>query len=377
VNEKNFIVACTFSRRVSQSKSRLIFGCGLAESGGVMMARKKRVEAHSDDIIEMAFEIARLRRLDERLTTLQRQGRIGFHGSTLGEEACVVGCGFALRPDDWVFPALRQNAIMLHRGFALDRYLAQDFGCALDDMHGRQMPTHNASREVCQVSWSSCIGNQVPQAVGAAYAARALGHTQITVGFMGDGATSEADFHCAMTFAGVWKVPCVLICQNNQWAISEPLERQTRVTELYRKAEAYGVRGVRCNGQDVQTVRDTVHEAAERARRGEGPTFVELVTFRVGPHSTSDDPSVYRDEVKAKAWFADNDPLLLAMDAAQRHPAFSRAAFDAKMSAFEISLDAALRKLEAVGLPEKSTLFEDVYAEETWHLIEQKMDLLS
>src|SRR5262249_36534552 len=123
----------------------------------------------------MTLAMARLRRIDERMIALQRQGRLGFHGSALGEEACVIGCAFALPPEDWVFPALRQGAIMLHRGFPLVAYLAQSFGCTLDELKGRQMPAHFSSRSVNQVSWSSCIGNQFPQAVGAAFAARYRG----------------------------------------------------------------------------------------------------------------------------------------------------------------------------------------------------------
>jgi len=326
-------------------------------------------------VIDMAFEIARLRRLDERMIALQRQGRIGFHGSALGEEACIIGTAFALQPEDWVFPALRQGAIMLHRDFPLDLYLAQSFGCELDATHGRQMPCHQSGRSVNQVSWSSCIGNQIPQAVGAAFAARAQGDTRAIVGFMGDGATSEADFHYAMTFAGVWKVPVVLVCQNNQWAISEPVSSQTLVTEIYKKAEAYGFPGVRCNGQDVVEVHDTMKIALDRARAGKGPTFVELLTFRVGAHSTSDDPSVYRDEAAAKLWFVDNDPLTLALARARKVKKFDQKAFDARLAEFDRELMSTLERLEKLAPPALSTMLDDVYSDEPWHLAEQREEL--
>ncbi len=319
--------------------------------------------------------MARLRRIDERLIALQRQGRVGFHGSALGEEACVIGAAFALQPDDWVFPALRQGAIMLHRGYPLDHYLAQSFGCVLDELHGRQMPAHFASRSVNQVSWSSCIGNQLPQAVGAAYAARALGQARAVMGFIGDGATSEADFHCALTFAGVWRVPCVLVCQNNQWAISEPVERQTVVTELHKKAEAYGLPGIRCDGQDVLAVHETLARALDRARRGDGPTFVELLTFRVGAHSTSDDPSVYRDEAAAKAWFAEHDPLTLLLARLEKARGFDADAHRQRLIAFDRELDETLRRVEALGAPDLASMFDDVYAERSWNLEEQRAEL--
>jgi pyruvate dehydrogenase E1 component alpha subunit len=337
---------------------------------------KKRASALTPAVLaEMTLEMARLRRIDERLITLQRQGRIGFHGSALGEEACVIGTAFGLQPQDWVFPALRQGAIMLHRGFSLETYLAQSFGCASDEQKGRQMPAHFMSRSVNQVSWSSCIGNQIPQAVGAAFAAKQRGDNVVCVGFMGDGATSEADFHYAMTFAGVWKVPCILVCQNNQWAISEPLDRQTRVTELWRKAEAYGLEGIRCDGQDVEAVYSTIRGAADKARAGGGATFVELLTYRVGPHSTSDDPSVYRDEAITKKWLTENDPIQNAL--ARCGGALGAERLQQEVARFDLVLEAALAKVEAMALPGRESMLQDVYKDLPWHLREQQDELLA
>lgn len=323
----------------------------------------------------MTVEMARLRRIDERLINLQRQGRVGFHGSALGEEACVIGTAFALAPQDWVFPALRQGAIMLHRGFSLETYLAQSFGVMKDELKGRQMPAHFSSRSVNQVSWSSCIGNQIPQAVGAAYAARYRGDDVVCVGFMGDGATSEADFHYAMTFAGVWQVPCLLICQNNQWAISEPVTAQSAEPEMHKKAQAYGVEGVRVDGQDVEAVYDAVKNAADKARKGQGPTFLELLTLRVGAHSTSDDPSVYRDEVATRRWFHENDPIKRAL--ARLAGVLDEAALAEQMAKFEGELDKTLSAVEAMELPPRASILDDVYEAMPWNLREQRAELLA
>src|SRR5690606_21330071 len=146
-----------------------------------------------------------------RMMTLQRQGRIGFYGACTGQEAAFLGVAMALKPTDWIFQALRESSAMLLRGFPLVPYLAQVFGNPLDETKGRQMPSHPASRSVNQVSWGSCIGTQLPQAVGAAMAAKLKGDDAVMLACMGDGATSSADFHTAMNFAGVWKVPVVFL----------------------------------------------------------------------------------------------------------------------------------------------------------------------
>ncbi|HKQ71782.1 MAG TPA: thiamine pyrophosphate-dependent enzyme, partial [Polyangiaceae bacterium] len=163
--------------------------------------------------LRMHREMARVRRLDQRMVTLQRQGRVGFYGACTGQEAAVVGAGLAVGHDDWVFPALRENAVMIVRGFPLALYAAQIYGTSADVLKGRQMPAHPSSRSVNQVSWSSCIGTQLPQAVGAAWAAKLKGDPVVVLAFLGDGATSAADFHAALNFAGVFHLPVVFVCQ--------------------------------------------------------------------------------------------------------------------------------------------------------------------
>src|ERR1019366_3765160 len=195
--------------------------------------------------------------------------------------AVPIATGLACGPDDWVFPALREQSIMLVRGFPLRAFVAQVFGNAGDGLKGRQMPSHPSGRAVHQVSWSSCIGPQIPQAVGAAWAMRARKSTAATIGFMGDGATSQADFHAAMNFAGVWKVPCVLVCQNNHWSISVPAERQTASRTFAVKARAYGVPGLRVDGNDLLA----------------GPS-------RVGPPPRRRDPARCRSQAEVEEWAA-------------------------------------------------------------------------
>jgi pyruvate dehydrogenase E1 component alpha subunit len=329
----------------------------------------------SEEAVLRAYrEVRRLRLLDARMVALQRQGRVGFYGAAQGQEAVPVATGLALEADDWVFPALREQSIMLVRGFPLSAFVAQIFGNSGDVLQGRQMPSHQSGRAVNQVSWSSCTGSQLPQAVGAAWAMRAHKSTAIAVAFCGDGATSQADFHTAMNFAGVWSVPCVIICQNNHWSISVPTERQTASRTIAVKARAYGIPGVRVDGNDLLATYAVVRDALDRARSGGGPTFVEAVTYRMGPHSTSDDPSRYRADAEVAAW-AHKDPL----DRLRRHLVSMELLTDARDAALEVELtaeiDAAVNEVERMPPPERASLTNDVYAEPPWHLREQLQEL--
>ena len=259
---------------------------------------------------------------------------------------------------------------MLVRGFPLTAFVAQVFANAGDVLKGRQMPSHQSARAVNQVSWSSCIGSQLPQAVGAAWAMRARGTAAVSVGFLGDGATSQGDFHAAMNLAGVWKVPCVLVCQNNQYSISVPTEKQTASRTLAVKARAYGLPGVRVDGNDLLAVVKVVTEALTRARGGGGATFIEAVTYRMGPHSTSDDPTRYRSKAEVESW-ARKDPL----DRLRRHMVTLGLVTEESDAELERTLTAeivaAIDAVEPLPAPGRESLLADVYAEPPWHLREQ------
>ncbi len=314
------------------------------------------------EILERAYrEMHRVRLLDARMTALQRQGRVGFYGAAHGQEAVPIATALAMRDEDWVFPALREQSVMLVRGFPLRTFVAQIFGNSGDVLKGRQMPSHMSGRAVHQVSWSSCIGTQLPHAIGAAWAMLARKTGAVAVAFLGDGATSHGDFHAAMTFAAAWKAPAVLVCQNNQWSISVPVERQTAARTLAIKARAYGIPGVRVDGNDVLAVYAAVRTALDRARAGQGTTFIEAVTYRMGPHSTSDDPTLYRSESDKIAWAA-KDPL----DRLRRHLAGLGLVSDASDAALRAELAAeiasAIDASEALPPPALETLVEDVYA---------------
>src|ERR1043165_2067667 len=214
----------------------------------------------------------RIRVTDARMMALQRQGRIGFYGEAMGQEAAVVGSAAATRPDDWIVPALREAGVGLYRGMTLDSYIAQIFGNGADPSKGRQLPCHPCDRERHYVVMSSCVSTQIPHAVGIAMAMKISGDRgKVAFGYMGDGGTSEGDFHVALNFAGVSKAPVVLICQNNQWAISTPGSLQTAAETIALKGLGYGVEAIRVDGNDVLAVHHAVTYAADKARRGDGP----------------------------------------------------------------------------------------------------------
>jgi pyruvate dehydrogenase E1 component alpha subunit/2-oxoisovalerate dehydrogenase E1 component alpha subunit len=319
-------------------------------------------------------EMKRLRLIDARMILLQRQGRVGFYGACTGQEAVPIATALAIRAQDWVFQALRESSMMLVRGLPLSTYLSQVFGNAGDILKGRMQPSHMSSRQVRQVSWSSCIGTQLPQAVGAAWAAKIRGDDIVVVTFIGDGGTSEADFHNALNFAGVYRVPCVIICQNNHFAISVRSQQQSASATFAVKGRAYGVPSRRIDGNDVLAVYQAVSEAHARARRGEGPTFLEAVTYRVAAHSTSDDPSRYRTQEEVDEWLK-RDPV----QALRRHLVHLGLLDDAADKALEDELNAeiaaAVTEAESHPPPPRDSLFDDVYATMPWHIEEQR-DLL-
>ncbi len=303
------------------------------------------------------------RALDQRMLNLQRQGRIGFYGTAKGQEGAVLGSGAAFEEQDWLFPALREGAIALWRGMQLEHYIAQCFGNGADVTLGRQMPCHYSDGPTRYVSLSSPIGTQISHAAGAARAVQVKGEThRIVGGWMGDGATSSNDFHAGMNFAGVWKSPIVFVCQNNQWAISVPAAAQTASETFAIKAEAYGMPGLRVDGNDVLACYHATKLATDRARRGEGPTFIEMLTFRLGGHSSSDDPTKYRDESIAKTW-EKRDPLERHRTWLVNRGDWSEERQDDYLADAGKTITEAIHRVEEAGPVPVETLFTDVWAE--------------
>ena len=345
------------------------------DSPMLSVVKEKAAALTASDKLAIYRAMMTIRVLDDRMMTLQRQGRIGFYGACTGQEAAAVASAYALEKTDWIFPGLREAGVMLMRGFPMVPYLCQIFGNSGDVTKGRQMPSHQASRSVNQVSWSSVIGTQIPHAVGAAWAAKLKKEKTVVMAFFGDGATSSADFHVAMNFAGVFKVPVVLVCQNNHWSISIPTDKQTASESLAIKAKAYGFPGIKIDGNDALAVYATAREAVERARAGGGPTLIEAETYRMGAHSSSDDPTRYRDQKEVELWKA-RDPIDRMRGLLGEEKLWDAAKESALKDELLAQVNEAIKTAEALPPPERRTLFDDVYAELPWHLKEQRDELL-
>ena len=325
------------------------------------------------DELRRLFRAMTLQRiLDDRMIRMQRVGRIGFYLTCTGEEAVPYGTAHALRDGDWIFSAYRETGAALYRGYPLRTFMNQMFGNAEDTVKGRQMPVHHTARNINFVSISSPVGSQIPNAVGAAWAAKLQKKDDVVVGFFGEGATSTPTFHVSANFAAIYKIPVILICRNNGWAISVPRERQTASPTFAQKAIAYGLEGVLVDGNDVLAMIHAVREAAARARRGEGATLIEARTYRIGAHSTSDDPSVYRDPAEPSEWKS-RDPIHRLRDYMKARGELPDDFEATVQREAEAEIRQAIAEAERVpAKPPLETLFEDVYAEGPWHLREQQ-----
>lgn len=327
-------------------------------------------------LIKMYRTMVTVRTFESISFGLQRQGRIGFYIGAAGQEACSVGSTAVLDKEDWIFPAYREPGALLLRGETVQQLFHQLFGNEHDYNRGRQMPNHFNSRKINVVTPSSPIATQLPHAVGMAMAARYLGKKSIALTFFGDGATSENDFHSAMNYAGVFKAPVVFFCQNNGYAISLPTRRQTAAETLSQKAAAYGMPGVRVDGNDVLAVYSATKEAAERARSGGGPTMIEGITYRMGPHSSSDDPTKYRNEAELEEWRKKDPIKRFGAYLVARH-VLSEKEISKIAEEVDAEVRAAAKNSEAAKKPPVESMFEDVYSEMTWNLKEERDEIVS
>jgi len=289
------------------------------------------------------------RRLDERMVRLQRQGRIGTFAPTKGQEASQMGSAFTLRRIDWMVPSFRETAAMIWRGWPIEKLLLFFAG----RLEGGQPALDQHDLPI-----TIPVATQLPHAVGLAYAAQYRGDDVVVMAYFGDGATSEGDFHEALNLAGVWHVPVVFVCQNNQWAISVPLKKQTHSRTIAQKALAYGLPGIQVDGNDVLAVYAAAREAVDRARAGDGPTLIECVTYRLGVHTTADDPTKYRTDEEVAMW-------------EQKDPLTRFRAYLEKRNLLEANLEQrideeiaeAVRRFESAPPADPLTMFDHVFAE--------------
>jgi len=315
-------------------------------------------------LLEMYRLMVQSRAFDEKALKLQREGRLGTYASSEGQEASQIGSALALEREDWLFPTYREHGAAIARGMPMDL------------LYLYWMGSEEGSRIPGDVNnFVNCIpvGTQIPHAVGAAWAAKIKGDKTVVMAYLGDGATSEGDFHEGMNFAGVFKVPVVFVCQNNQYAISVPRERQTASATLAQKALAYGFEGVQVDGNDILAVYATCKQAVERAREGGGPTFVECVTYRLGAHTTADDPTRYRSQEEVDSW-RKKDPLVRFRKYLENKGLWSQELEEKTHRRAVEQVEAAVQKAESYR-PDPLEMFKYMYEEMPGNLAEQMEEL--
>ena len=339
----------------------------------------------AETLRKMLRDMVTVRAFDDRMYRAQRQGKTSFYMKCTGEEAIAVSAAAALDREDMNFPTYRQQGLLIARGYPLVEMMNQIYSNRGDKLQGRQLPIMYSDKAHGFFSISGNLGTQYPQAVGWAMASAIKGDSRIAMGWTGEGATAEGDFHSALTFATVYNAPVVLAVVNNQWAISSysGIAGGERATFASR-AKGYGIAGLRVDGNDALAVYAAVSWAAERARSNNGPTLIEFFTYRAEGHSTSDDPSVYRPSTEARSW-----PLGDPIERLKRHLIALGEWDDERQTALEEEAVAAVRDAQreaekkgtlataSIDFPQDvRTMFNDVFEELPWHLKEQQQAMV-
>ena len=327
--------------------------------------------------------MALTRIFDARMWQIQRQGRISFYIQSLGEEAVSIAQGMALRPGDMCFPSYRNQGLYLYRGVQLIDMMCQCLSNTLDMCKGRQMPIMYHDRGANVYSISGNLATQYPHAVGWAMASAIKGEDHVAASWVGDGSTAEADFHQALTFAAVYQAPVILNVVNNQWAIStfQGMAGGDR-RAFAARGLGLGIPGIRVDGNDLLAVYSVTLWAAERARRGGGPTLIELVTYRGGAHSTSDDPTKYRPKDEWSS-FPLGDPLERLKQHLIAEGHWSEAQHEMLEEELRSEVLAAWKQAQQFGTMNEgpfldpASMFDDVYAETPTHLEIQRKQMLA
>lgn len=331
-----------------------------------------------DVLLKIYRDMVTVRIFDDRMYRAQRQGKTSFYMKATGEEAIAPAAAAATHDEDIHFPTYRQQGLLVSRGYPLVKMMCQIYSNAGDHMKGRQLPIMYSDKEKGYFSISGGLATQFPQAVGWAMASAIKGDSRIAMGWIGDGATAEGDFHAAMTFATVYQAPAILSIVNNQWAISSfsGIAGAERAT-FAQRAIGYGMAGLRVDGNDALAVYAAVEWAAERARSNKGPTLIEFFTYRAEGHSTSDDPSGYRPKEENKVWPL-GDPIIRLRKHLIKLDRWDEDRETQLVAEITAAVRAAQKEAEKLGVLSeqgdegKETMFEDVYADMPWHIAEQR-----
>lgn len=333
--------------------------------------RHEALELGHEQLLRMYYQMLLARRLDERCWALHRQGKVAFHISGIGQEALQVAAAHALRPGyDFVHAHYRDLALVLALGVTPTEFMMDLFGKKAGLSGGRQMPSHWSKREIGLASLSSPVGDHVPHAAGTALAERIKREVglvgkdepyRVSLVNLGEGATSEGDWHEGMNWAGIYQLPFVCMVENNEYAISVPLEKQMAVNSVADRAEAYGMEGISFDGNDILESYRVLRYAIDKARRGDGATLIEARTYRLVPHSSDDDDRTYRDTEEVKAQWS-NDPLPRFETYLREQGILGDELVEEYAERVMAEVDAAHRAAEEAPYPAPEEALGDVYA---------------
>ncbi len=312
--------------------------------------------------------------LDERMVAAQRQGRVSFYMTALGEEAASVGSAAGLDDNDMIMAQYREQGALMFRGFPLEQFMNQMFSNELDLGKGRQMPIHYGSNALNYMTISSPLGTQIPQAAGYAYGQKLKGNEQCTICYFGEGAASEGDFHAGLNMAAVHRAPVIFFCRNNGYAISTPSSQQFVGNGIASRGVGYGIKTIRIDGNDLLAVLKATQDARKYAIAENKPVIIEAMSYRLGAHSTSDDPSGYRTR-EEEAIYAEHDPILRMKNWVIKQKWWDEDQDNALFEGLRTDVLAAVKVAEVIAKPSLESMFDDVYDVPTQNLQQQLAEL--
>ncbi len=349
-------------KKRSSSESKML---QILDEEGNVVDENLMPKLSDDDIRKMYEYMVLARKWDEIAWKLQREGRLLTFAPLTGQEASQVGSAYAMEKDDWMFPMYRSNAAMILRGMPMELLFQYWAG----DERGMKIPD-----DLNIFTLAIPVGTQIPHAVGFAWGMKLQKKNVGVVTYFGDGATSKGDFHEGMNFAGVFKVPLVAICENNQYSISVPRSRQTASETLAQKATAYGFEGIQVDGNDLFAVYKVAKDALAKARNGKGPTLIECYTYRMGAHTTSDDPARYRSQEEVDYWKKRN-PIDRVRKFMVKKNIWNDSDEQKLLKDAEEKINETVRRAESVGEPKSEEMFDYVYDKPTEQLRQQMSEL--
>ncbi len=346
----------------------------LLNADGSLMEGAEPVPLPKEQALKMYRDMLFTRVLDERMVAAQRQGRLSFYLTCTGEEAAVMGTAAAFESHDMIMGQYREQAALRYRGFTTKQFMNQMFSNELDLGKGRQMPIHYGSSELNFMTISSPLGTQIPQAAGYAYGQKLQGQEACTLCYFGDGAASEGDFHAGLNMAAVLKCPVVFVARNNGYAISTPTSEQFAGDGIASRGVGYGIKTIRVDGNDILATYSAAVEARKLALENNEPVLIETMSYRLGAHSTSDDPSGYRSREEEDKW-REKDPINRMKNWLMAQSWWTEEEEKTTLEAYRKEVLDTLKSEEKHPSPQLEEIISDVYDQPPTHLMEQYQSL--